>query len=348
MRLVELTGARYHARPDLARGCARHPQRASDAGLPVTCGVSTNHLTFNENDVGAYHTFLQGAPPLRSEDDRAAMVEGVASGLIDVIVSSHEPQGADTKRQPFAEAAAGTVGLETLLPAALRLIHDGEMDMDDADPRDDDAAGRAARPARRHAGQGRARRPGGARRRRALVWIARTAIAVQEHAFERPLPGRVHGDHRGRRLVYRARLTVKDVRRHDSLNGIVDVCPIPLALVLGYLLGSIPFGLFFTRLVGRGDVRTIGSGNIGATNVLRTGRKGLAAATLILRRAEGHRGRAHRRLSRRTGCCDAGWPRRVSRPSVPGLAEISRRQGCRRLYRHPDRPALAGGDPVLR
>ena len=64
-------------------------------------------------------------PPLRSEADRAAMVEGVASGVIDVIVSSHEPQGADTKRQPFATAAAGTVGLETLLPAALSLYHDG-------------------------------------------------------------------------------------------------------------------------------------------------------------------------------------------------------------------------------
>ena len=68
-------------------------------------------------------------PPLRSEEDRAAMVEGVANGTIDVIVSSHEPQGADTKRQPFATAAAGTVGLETLLPAALTLVHEGQASL---------------------------------------------------------------------------------------------------------------------------------------------------------------------------------------------------------------------------
>jgi dihydroorotase len=79
----------------------------------------------NELDVGSYYTFRKVSPPLRSEADRAAMAEGVAAGIIDVIVSSHEPQGADTKRQPFASAAAGTVGLETLLPAALSLMHDG-------------------------------------------------------------------------------------------------------------------------------------------------------------------------------------------------------------------------------
>jgi len=98
---------------------------AKERGLPVTCGVAAHHLTLNELDVGSYYTFRKVRPPLRSEADRAAMAEGVASGVIDVIVSSHEPQGADTKRQPYATAAAGTVGLETLLPAALTLVHDG-------------------------------------------------------------------------------------------------------------------------------------------------------------------------------------------------------------------------------
>ena len=74
-------------------------------------------------------------PPLRSEADRAAMVEGIAAGVIDVIVSSHEPQGADTKRQPFASAAAGAVGLETLLPAALELVHNGHASLPQILPR---------------------------------------------------------------------------------------------------------------------------------------------------------------------------------------------------------------------
>ena len=125
IRLVELTGARLHF-AQISTGAALDAIAAAKArGLPVTCGVAAHHLTLNELDVGAYYTFRKVRPPLRSEADRAAMAEGVASGVIDVIVSSHEPQGADTKRQPFASAAAGTVGLETLLPAALTLLHDG-------------------------------------------------------------------------------------------------------------------------------------------------------------------------------------------------------------------------------
>ncbi len=85
--------------------------------------------TLNELDVGPYLTFRKVKPPLRSEADRAAMVEGVAAGEIDVIVSSHDPQAADTKRQTFAQAAFGAVGLETLLPAALQLHHNGHADL---------------------------------------------------------------------------------------------------------------------------------------------------------------------------------------------------------------------------
>ena len=127
--LVELTGARLHF-AQISTGAALDAIAAAKArGLPVTCGVAAHHLTLNELDVGAYYTFRKVRPPLRSEADRAAMAEGVASGVIDVIVSSHEPQGADTKRQPFASAAAGTVGLETLLPAALTLLHDGRASL---------------------------------------------------------------------------------------------------------------------------------------------------------------------------------------------------------------------------
>lgn len=131
MRLVELTGARYHLGQVSCAAALEVIARAKSRGLPVTCAVSAHHLVLNENDVGEYKTFAKVSPPLRSEDDRKAMVEGVRSGLIDAIVSSHDPQAAETKRVPFAQAAYGTVGLETLLPAALLLHHEGGMPLID-------------------------------------------------------------------------------------------------------------------------------------------------------------------------------------------------------------------------
>jgi dihydroorotase len=123
LRLVELTGARYHAAQISARASLDIIRAAKEKGLPVTCGVSINHLALNENDIGPYRTFFKMRPPLRSEDDRKAMVEGIASGDIDVIVSAHDPQDVDVKRQPFAEAADGAIGLDTMLAVALRLYH---------------------------------------------------------------------------------------------------------------------------------------------------------------------------------------------------------------------------------
>lgn len=129
IRLVELTGARYHFGQISCRASLDAITAAKQRGLPITCGVAAHHLALNELDVGSYYTFMKVKPPLRSEADRAAMVEGVASGAIDVIVSGHDPQAADTKRQPFAQAAFGAVGLETLLPVALGVYHDGHADL---------------------------------------------------------------------------------------------------------------------------------------------------------------------------------------------------------------------------
>jgi dihydroorotase len=129
IRLVELTGARYHFGQISCRASLEVIVEAKRRGLPITCGVSAYHLALNELDVGSYYTFRKVKPPLRSEADRAAMVEGVASGAIDVIVSSHDPQAADTKRLPFAQAAFGATGLETLLPAALGIHHDGRASL---------------------------------------------------------------------------------------------------------------------------------------------------------------------------------------------------------------------------
>jgi len=107
----------------LARGRSR--------GIDVVASVSINHLSFNELDVGDYRTFAKLDPPLRAEDDRQALIEALASGLIDIVVSAHAPEPAESKRLPFDEAAPGSVGLETLLPGLLALHHDERMPLTD-------------------------------------------------------------------------------------------------------------------------------------------------------------------------------------------------------------------------
>ncbi|PIE10192.1 MAG: dihydroorotase [Rhodobacterales bacterium] len=127
LALIEMTGARYHA--DIISTARALPalERAKANGLDVTAGVDIHHLTLNEFDVADYRTFFKLKPPLRSEEDRKAVVAAVASGLIDVIGSFHTPQDEESKRLPFEAAASGAVGLQTLLPAALRLFHAGDL-----------------------------------------------------------------------------------------------------------------------------------------------------------------------------------------------------------------------------
>lgn len=127
MRLVALTGGRYHAASLTCAESVEVLKRARDAGLRVSASASINHLTLNENDIGPYRSYLKLSPPLRVEEDRQALVAAVASGLIDVIMSDHNPQDVETKRLPFAEAAPGAIGLETMLSAGLRLVHNGEL-----------------------------------------------------------------------------------------------------------------------------------------------------------------------------------------------------------------------------
>ena len=127
IRLVRLTGARYHAAMISCADSVEIVRRAKEDGLPVTCGVSVNNLVLNENDIGHYRTFCRLSPPLRDEADRQAVVAALAEGVIDVVVSDHNPQDADTKRLPFAEAADGALGIETLLGAAMRLVHTGDV-----------------------------------------------------------------------------------------------------------------------------------------------------------------------------------------------------------------------------
>ena len=129
LRLVALTGGRYQAASVTNAESLEVLRRAKDAGLDVSAAASINHLTLNENDIGPYRTFLKLSPPLRAESDRKALVEAVASGLVDVVMSDHNPQDVETKRLPFAEAAPGAIGLETMLIAGLRLVHNRELQL---------------------------------------------------------------------------------------------------------------------------------------------------------------------------------------------------------------------------
>jgi dihydroorotase len=127
LRLVALAQGRYHAASLTCADSLDVLRRAKDQGLMVTAAASINHLTLNEIDVGSYRTFCKLAPPLRAEADRTALVAALASGLIDTVMSDHNPQDVETKRLPFAEAAHGAIGIETMLVASLRLVHNGDI-----------------------------------------------------------------------------------------------------------------------------------------------------------------------------------------------------------------------------
>ncbi len=127
--LLEMTGAAYHADQITAARALPALERAKRNGLDITAGTSIHHLTLNELDVADYRTFFKVKPPLRSEDDRQAVIDAVRSGLIDIISSMHTPQDEESKRLPFEEAASGAVALETVLPAALRLYHAEQLDL---------------------------------------------------------------------------------------------------------------------------------------------------------------------------------------------------------------------------
>ena len=123
MALVELTGVKYHFDQITTARSIPALDRAKKNGHKVTAGTSIHHMTLNEFDIADYRSFFKITPPLRSENDRIAIIDAVNSGLIDIISSFHTPQDEESKRLPFETAAAGAVGLETLLPASLQLFH---------------------------------------------------------------------------------------------------------------------------------------------------------------------------------------------------------------------------------
>ena len=129
LQLAALTKVRYHAAQISTEGSATLLEAAKSRNANVTAGISINNLCLNENDIGRYRSYFKLNPPLRSEDDRQAMIDALRSGVIDTIHSDHDPQDSEVKRQPFGEASYGAIGLETLLAAALRLVHSGDLDL---------------------------------------------------------------------------------------------------------------------------------------------------------------------------------------------------------------------------
>lgn len=127
LQLAALTGVRYHAAQISTEGSVEIVKAAKSRNKRITAGISINNLCLNENDIGRYRTYFKLGTPLRSEDDRRAVIDGLRSGVIDTIHSDHDPQDSEVKRQPFAEASTGAIGLETLLAAALRLVHSDDV-----------------------------------------------------------------------------------------------------------------------------------------------------------------------------------------------------------------------------
>jgi dihydroorotase len=129
MRLVEMTGGRYHAAHISTAESVEVIRRAKAKGLNVTCDTAPPYFALNEIAIGDYRTFAKLSPPLRGEDDRQAIVRGLRDGVIDAIASDHAPQDQDSKRLPFAMAENGGIGLETLLPVTLELVHTRHLDL---------------------------------------------------------------------------------------------------------------------------------------------------------------------------------------------------------------------------
>ncbi|MBT6984732.1 MAG: amidohydrolase family protein, partial [Rhodospirillaceae bacterium] len=131
LRLVEMTGGRYHAACLSTAQAIEAMARGKAQGLPVSAAAAVHNFAMNEEAVGQYRSFAKTAPPLRSEADRQAVVDGLADGTIDVICSCHDPQDVESKRLPFELAATGIIGLETMLPLALQLYHNGALGLSD-------------------------------------------------------------------------------------------------------------------------------------------------------------------------------------------------------------------------
>ncbi|MBM3569535.1 MAG: amidohydrolase family protein [Alphaproteobacteria bacterium] len=129
LRLAELTGCRYHAASISTAESVAVLRRGRERGLKISAAVAPYHFTLTEDAIGEYRTFCKVSPPLRTQVDIDAILAGLADGTIEIIASCHAPQDQEGKRQTFAQARIGMVGLETLLALTLAPVHDGKLDL---------------------------------------------------------------------------------------------------------------------------------------------------------------------------------------------------------------------------
>ena len=129
LTLLNYINCRYHI-SQISSGKSVELIKNKKNNLKFTCGVSINNLSLNENDIGDFRTFLKLSPPLRTEEDRISLVQGLKDETIDVIVSDHKPEDEDQKRLTFAQAATGASGIETLLSLSLELYHNGSLKLE--------------------------------------------------------------------------------------------------------------------------------------------------------------------------------------------------------------------------
>ena len=129
LTLLNYINCRYHI-SQISSGKSVELIKNKKNNLKFTCGVSINNLSLNENDIGDFRTFLKLSPPLRTEEDRISLVQGLKDETIDVIVSDHKPEDEEQKRLTFAQAATGASGIETLLSLSLELYHNGSLKLE--------------------------------------------------------------------------------------------------------------------------------------------------------------------------------------------------------------------------
>ena len=130
LSLLSQFPCRYHINQISSKNSLDVIKKNKSNGIKFSTGVSINHLSLNQNDIGEFRTFLKMSPPLRSEEDRLALIEGIKNNLIDVIVSDHLPEDEESKRLPFSQAATGSIGIETLLSLSLELYHNDSLPLE--------------------------------------------------------------------------------------------------------------------------------------------------------------------------------------------------------------------------